>query len=298
MVVYDHCPDFVSLETAVHHTDRVLLVDNGSRPDIRRSLAEFASRFPDRVTILENGTNLGLSKAYNRALAELKKLGIHWVYFLDHDAIFGAQLFEDTRSAWTHLEGQGSRMGVVAPIVTDDPLLANHDIGIRRTYSDLRTTLTSGIFTNLEVFNAVGGFDERLFVEAADLDLTSRIAQAGYRLCALNRVLIVQQFGMSPNPALATVRFGDRLIRFRSLVRVAIGNSNEYRTKLFYYPDNRHANHLRTLRWIIDQGYPWRNLVRLAYYLTILEHRYVARFTHPNGTTEAPTPRSEPTTSP
>lgn len=279
MVVYNHRPDVPSLETALRHVDRLVLIDNGSHPEVRAALAGFASRFPGRVLVWENGANLGLSKAYNRALAGLKELGVEWVYFLDHDATFGDRFFEETRNAWTDLERGGARVGIVVPIATDDPRLANSTLGFRRALSDLRTTMTSGILTRMEVFDAVGGFDERFFVEAADLDFTSRVAQAGYRVCVVNRVLIVQQFGLSPNPALTPVRIGDRLIRFRSRVRVGIGNSNEYRTRLFYYPNHRHAGHLRILRWIIRQGYPWANLVRLSYYLTVLEHLYVAKFT-------------------
>ncbi len=293
MVVYNHLPDFTALETALRHADKVVLIDNGSSSEIRAELDRFVSRFPDRILLLENGSNLGLSKAYNRALAELKKHEVHWLYFLDHDASFGDRLFEQTRAAWTELESRGYRVGVVVPIATDDPRLMNSTLGLRRKYGDVRTTMTSGILTNMTVFEAVGGFDERLFVEAADLDFTSRVAQADYKVCIVNRVLIVQQFGLSPAPIRMPVRLGDRLIRLRSLVRVGIGNSNEYRTKLFYYPDHRHAGHLRTLRWIIHQGYPWKNLVRLSYYLTILEHLYVAKFALPNGTAGAPDPLSE-----
>jgi len=293
MVIYNHLPDFTALETALRHADWVVLIDNGSFPDIRNELARFVARFPDRILLLENGSNLGLSRAYNQALTELKKHDVHWLYFLDHDATFGDRLFEETRNSWAELERRGLRVGVVVPIATDDPQLMNSTVGLRREYGDLRTTMTSGILTNMTVFDAVGGFDERLFVEAADLDFTSRVAQADYKVCIVNRVLIVQQFGLSPDPIRMPVRLGDRLIRLRSLVRVGIGNSNEYRTKLFYYPDHRHAGHLRTLRWIIHQGYPWKNLVRLSYYLTILEHLYVAKFALPNGTVGAPDPLSE-----
>jgi GT2 family glycosyltransferase len=278
MAVYNHRPDVPSLEVAVAHSDLLLLIDNGSDSEVRASLHQFADRHPGHARVLENGANLGLSKAYNLALADLKKQGVYWVYFLDHDATFGPAFFEETRAAWENLERNGSRMGVVVPLATDDPDVKDTSLGLRRRYSDLRSTITSGILTNLDVFESVHGFDERLFVEAADLDYTSRVAQTGRRVCMINRVLIVQEFGLSPDPQLASVRLGDRLIRLRSLVRVAIGNSNMYRTKLFYYPDPRHAAHLVTLRWIIRQKYPWANLVRLAYYLTVLEHLYVAKF--------------------
>jgi glycosyltransferase involved in cell wall biosynthesis len=278
MAVYNHRPDLPSLEVAVQCSDLLVLIDNGSRPEIRSALHEFAQRFPGRVEVQENAANLGLSRAYNQALAALRPRGFFWVYFLDHDATFGPGFFEETRRTWVKLEGRGERLGVIVPLATDDPAVRDTDLGLRHRTAELRSTITSGILTNLDVFDAVGGFDERLFVEAADLDYTSRVAQTGRRVLMIHRVLIVQQFGLSPDPALPAVRFGDRLIRFRSLVRVAIGNSNMYRTKLFYYPESRHAAHVKTLRWIIEQRYPWKNLVRLALYLTVLEHLYVERF--------------------
>ena len=288
MAVYNHRPDVASLEVAVRHADRLLLIDNGSAPDVRGALREFAARFPERVSVLENEANLGLSRAYNQAIGRLRSEGIRWLYFLDHDATFGPGLFEESRRLWSDLERDGQRVGVVVPLATDDPALRDTDLGLRHRYSEVRSTITSGILTRLDVLDAVGGFDERLFVEAADLDYTSRVAQRGYRVVTLHRVLLVQDFGLSPDPKLGAVRFGDRLIRFRSLVRVGIGNSNMYRTKLFYYPEARHAAHVRTLRWIIDQKYPWKNLVRLALYLTILEHLYVEQFA------QAPARRARP----
>ena len=294
MAVYNHRPDVASLEVAVRHADLLALIDNGSDPGTRAALEAFRARFPDRVLVVGNETNLGLSRAYNRALAALRERGLYWIYFLDHDATFGPTFFEETRRTWAELEGQGERVGVVVPIATDDPAVQNTNLGIRRRTFDLRSTITSGILTNLEVFDAVGGFDERLFVEAADLDYTSRVAQTGRRVVALNRVLIVQQFGLSPDPTLGSVRLGDRFIRLRSLVRVALGNSNMYRTKLFYYPESRHRAHRKTLTWIIDQGYPWKNLVRLALYLTILEHLYVAKFAGAPAERAEVAPRSSP----
>lgn len=278
MVVYNHRPDVPSLEVAVANSDRVILVDNGSRPEIVQALRDFAGRFPDQVEVVENGANLGLSKAYNGVIGPLGAEGFDWLYFLDHDATFGAALFAESKRTWSVLEAAGDRVGVVVPIATDDPRLAGTNLGLRTPISELRSTITSGILTRFEVFRSVGGFDERLFTEAADLDFTSRVGQTGRRIVMLKRVLLVQQFGLSPDPHLGSVRLGDRLIRFRSLIRVGIGNSNMYRTKLFYYPERRHEAHLRTLRWIVDQGYPWKNLVRLAYWLTVLEHLYVARF--------------------
>jgi GT2 family glycosyltransferase len=278
VVIYNHLPDFESLEAAMRNSTWVVLIDNGSRPDIQRELERFAAKSPDKVLLIENGSNFGLSKAYNHALKELQRRGVYWVYFLDHDAHFEDELFHETRRAWAELEGQGIRVGIVAPLVTDDPRLFSKSINLRRAYVDLQSTLTSGILTNVRVFDQVGGFDERLFVEAADLDFTSRVARHGYQVCMVNRCLIVQQFGLPPDQSQATVRWGNSWMRFRSLVRVAIGNSNMFRTRLFYYPAPRQARLIQTLKWIAKQGYPWANQARFTRFWASLEDLYVRRF--------------------
>lgn len=282
VAVYNHVPDLRSLEVALQCTEKLVLIDNGSRADVVAELRKFQARFPDRCQLVESDQNLGLSKAFNRAVARLRAEGIHWLYFLDHDASFTERFFLETRTTWASLEAQGERVGVVVPIVTDDPSLLDERLGFHRSYSFLQSTMTSGILTNVEVFYALGGFDERLFVEAVDLDFTSRVNAAGYRVCLVNRVLIVQQFGLPPDDNRFPTRAANFLMRLRSFVRVGIGNSNMLRTRLFSYPPARQQRLYAALRWIISERYPWRNQARLTYVLDKLEEfygRHFVRFT-------------------
>jgi len=278
MVVYNHLPDFAALETAIRHCDSLWLIDNASRPEVREELERFRSRFPERCTLILNDTNLGLSKAYNRAVERLTREGFHWLYFLDHDACFGDDFFTETRAAWSRLESRGEKVGVVVPIVTDDPRYLGSSAGFRRQFSFLQNTMTSGILTNVDVFAALGGFDERLFVEVVDFDFTSRANRAGYRVCLLNRVLIVQQFGDTPHGSSDAIRFAESLLRIRSFVRVGIGNSNMLRTRLSSFPPARLARLYGALRWIVDQGYPWRHQARVTYVLDRVEELYIRWF--------------------
>jgi len=281
MVVYNHLPDFTALEAALRHSDSLVLIDNASASEVREELERFRSRFPEKCALILNDTNLGLSKAYNSAVERLTRDGFHWLYLLDHDACFADDFFTATRDAWTRLESQGENVGVVVPIVTDDPRYLGSSAGFRRQFSFLQTTMTSGILTNVDVFAKLGGFDERLFVEAADLDFTSRANRAGYRVCLLNRVLIVQQFGETPHGSRDAIRLAESLLRIRSFVRVGIGNSNMLRTHLSSFPPTRLARLYAALRWIVDQGYPWRHQARVTYVLDRVEELYIRWFATP-----------------
>ncbi len=275
MVVYNHVPDRASLEAAVHHSDGLVLIDNGSSQEVRDALVRFRSDFPDRVRLRFHDENLGLSRAYNQAIRELVTDGYYWFYLLDHDARFGGEFFTQTRAAWSLLESSGVRVGVVVPIVTDDPRYLGGRAGFRRSFSFLQNTMTSGILTNADVFGAVGGFEERLFVEVVDFDFTSRAHRLGYRNCLVNRVLIVQEFGEPVPGRSQAVRVAEFLLRMRGFARVGIGNSNMLRTHLAHYPPGRLRRLYASLRWIVAQGHPWRAQARFTIVLDRLEEWYI-----------------------
>jgi hypothetical protein len=281
MLVYNHIPSFAALESSLGHVDYVVLIDNASRPDVRAALRQFCSRYPTQCILIQNESNLGISKAYNQAVARLVSQGIYWVYFADHDAYFEEPFFIETRKAWRTLEGRGVAVGMVVPIVTDDPALFNTTLGFRRPYSSVASAITSGILTNVDVFAKLGGFDETFFVEAADFDLTNRVRHAGYRICLVNRALILQQFEQTPDPDLTSARIAAPFVRFRSLVRVGIGNANIFRTSLSYYSEARRADLYGNLGSLVQRGGSLRTHALLVYALDKLEEVYVTRFARP-----------------
>ena len=278
MVVYNHLPDVPSLEAALAAVDRLVLVDNHSSPEVREALEAFAHRFPQKCRLVALTENAGLSRAYNAVVRDLRAEGIHWLHFFDHDATFTERYFRETHRVWQQLLARGLPVGVVVPIVTDDPTYQHRRLGFRREWSRLQSTMTSGILTNVGVFSGLGGFDERLFVDAVDLDFTSRANRAGAGVFLVNRVLIVQQFGAPPDDERLPTRIANFLMRLRSFVRVGIGNSNMLRTRLFTYPPARQQRLYAALRWIISERYPWRNQARLTYVLDKIEELYGRHF--------------------
>ena len=145
----------------------------------------------------------------------------------------------------------GLEVGAVIPIVSDDPRMINQAVLSKRPWFLVSSAITSGILTKVSVLEAVGGFDETLFVEGADLELTSRMSSLGWPLYCINRVLIIQDF---ENPVIGEklpVVLGSKVTRLRSVVRVSLGNANVFRTRLSTYNAKRWAElkvNLRALR--------------------------------------------------
>jgi N-acetylglucosaminyl-diphospho-decaprenol L-rhamnosyltransferase len=169
----------------------VVLVDNGSDDGsvelVRRELA--------RVRIVELGENLGFGRAINRAVAEVPGDPL---ILLNNDAV------PEPRFVEALLDGLGKGVAAVAGVllqerapelidsagVVADATLMGFDhlhgepAEVAETAAPpLGPTGGAGLYRR-EAFDAVDGFDERIFLYYEDLDLALRLAARGGR-CTL-----------------------------------------------------------------------------------------------------------------
>lgn len=248
VLTYQRLPCFNSLIKAMNSVDIVTLVDNGSQPEILSQLRKFTQAHSGKCILIENNCNLGIPRAYNLAVPRLMDLGFYWYFFLDHDATFDESLFTEAGRAWNDAANSGVPVGVVVPLVSDDPSTVQSKLRLKSQYSSIRSTITSGILLNYDVFTAVHGFDEGVFLDGADFDLTIRIRRSGLSIVRVNRVLIIQDFGNKPFLSGLAGRVLDLSIRVRSFLRVAIGNANAFRTRANVYPLSRQRSMAAGLR--------------------------------------------------
>ncbi|MGN6558231.1 MAG: glycosyltransferase family 2 protein [Solirubrobacterales bacterium] len=166
----------------------VVLVDNGSSDDsvavARRELSE--------VRVLELGENLGFGRALNRGVAEVAG---DPVILLNNDAV------PEPRFVEALLEGLGAGVDSVAGVllqerapelidsagVVADVTLMGFDYlhgepanAAEAAADPLGPTGGAALYRR-EAFEAVGGFDERIFIYYEDLDLALRLAARGGR---------------------------------------------------------------------------------------------------------------------
>jgi len=181
----------------------VFVVDNHSTDD---SIGYLCSRFPF-VHFIANTENLGFARANNQALALCRG---KYILFLNPDTILPEDCFLQCLSfmdAHTDagalgvrmIDGSGSylpesKRGFPSPWVSfckmsgltrlfpSSPLFARYYLGQLSPEGIHRVDVLSGAFlwVRKEVLDKTGGFDERFFMYAEDIDLSYRIQQAGY----------------------------------------------------------------------------------------------------------------------
>jgi GT2 family glycosyltransferase len=223
-----------SLERQTARADLVV-VDNGTGEGCGPMLRE---RFP-AVTRVGLGENLGFGPALNRAILEL---GEGPIVLLNDDAVAEPELIErllddgaraEMVAAVLLREDDSSRIDS-AGIVVDQTLMASDylagaPVEALSWASDPIGPTGGAALYDRDAFNAVGGFDERIFLYYEDLDLALRIRQRGggcvlapraravhahsltlgarsghkYAMTGWSRGYLLRRYGVTASPSLA-----------------------------------------------------------------------------------------------
>ena len=208
-----------------HPEVRLIVTDNSTDERILKLNREAASR-STWVRYLECGGNIGLSRAYNRALATIPQKESFWVMLSDDDTKFSMEYLENgcrqirrEEGKRKHAERDRDTRTVETSGTQRDPLRVL--CGVVRTqsgwmsprsehtrefafssllkppgpgiYRDLYP-VNSGLFLDGNAIRLVGGYDERLFLDQVDFLMMDRLRAAGIRNVGVLPGEILQDF--------------------------------------------------------------------------------------------------------
>lgn len=144
----------------------------------------------DKVVYITDNENKGIAYGLNCIMEQAKKMEYEWVVTLDQDTVVPSDMSKRF-SDYTHLDN----VAIICPQVTDK----------RRKYLELNESkddvididfcITSASCTNVNIWNKLGGFDDKLFIDFVDNDYCKRAKLAGYRILQIPSLVIDQQFG-------------------------------------------------------------------------------------------------------
>lgn len=184
----------------VEFTDRLVVVDNGSVDESMNYIEDYSN-----VTMLWAGNNLGFGKACNLGAINSEA---EFLLFLNPDAALHPGALE---KALAYMEdSHNANIGICGVQLIDDsghvtrscarfptPIgLALHGIGFDRllpkighfmaewphdSTQDVDHVIGAFFLVRRELFDALGGFDERFFVYLEDLDFSYRAHKTGWR---------------------------------------------------------------------------------------------------------------------
>jgi rhamnosyltransferase len=191
------CSNIGRLAAQVRH---VVIVDNSATAEAAALLRSTFGAQPERFTLLFHGENLGIGAALNRGMQVPAAQSVEWVLTMDQDsqvtdgmvaAMLAAHqaLPEPLRTQAVSL---APRLVAGAARGPDAPGAA---AGTALPCREIPSAITSGNLVRRSAWAAVGGYDEKLFIDYVDHDFSFRLRRAGWRILECPQACLVHGFG-------------------------------------------------------------------------------------------------------
>jgi rhamnosyltransferase len=206
-----------------------LLVDNGSRAELREGLRRIAVD-DERVILIENEDNLGLAAALNQGAARAAQppCSASLLLLLDQDTEPGEGAVEALVAAREALRLRDPRLGCVGPALLDVDTGVEHGFHqargwrwtrrLPRSAEPLRVDNLngSGTLVATELFLSLGGLASDFFIDHVDTEWAFRVLASGHALYGVPGVRFRHRMGVR---GMRYWLFGWRVWPYRSPLR-------------------------------------------------------------------------------
>jgi rhamnosyltransferase len=195
-----------------------IVVDNGSDSGVA-SLLDGAGSGGLVPRILTFAGNFGVAHGFNQGIAEARRLGAELVLLLDHDSVpepgMVAALVAAMAEAGRRAKGPVAAVGPRVSDPRDHRELPFITLGwLRNRHGRCPAEggilacdflISSGTLVDVRAWDAVGPYDERLFVDSVDLEWCCRARARGFQLYGACDAILDHRLGDARHTALPGV---------------------------------------------------------------------------------------------
>lgn len=182
----------------LEQVDEVVIVDNGSDEEAK-GLLERLTGYP-KVGVIYNLDNLGIAAALNIGIRHAKAAGHPWVATFDQDSKVTPGMIRTMLSAYdTYPEKE--RVASLSPRYQNQSTgqvsasSTKFESGDAIRYAEVLVVMTSGNLIKLTVFDAVGYFNEALFIDYVDSEYCLRCASQGFKILEVKDAILLHSIG-------------------------------------------------------------------------------------------------------
>lgn len=192
-----------NINAILPQVDAVYVVDNASAnaDTIRLLLEQFG------LNVLRNDSNLGVACALNQLMKMAQAEQIEWLLTLDQDSVSPHDLMRQLASRIDSFP----RAGILCPVIMDRSFGIEHPPTPTQATTSLQECITSASLTRLDAWLDVGGFDQRLFIDAVDTDFCLSLHEHGWEVIQVNSACLIHEIG---HEATKHIIFGRSYIAF------------------------------------------------------------------------------------
>lgn len=185
-VLYDPNEEVIdNILTYLYQIEVLYVIDNSE--NVENEIIQRLKGF-NRIKIIENSGNIGIAAALNKSAAHAIIDGYNLLLTMDQDSKVSQNLVTEMVKV---LETD-DRIGLIAPFVIHRNNPKNPP---KQVIENISTAMTSGSILRLSVFNEIGKFEEKLFIDYIDHEYCLRMRSLGYKVVQLNSVSISHDLG-------------------------------------------------------------------------------------------------------
>lgn len=189
-VVVLYNPDngmFDNLLTYMNQVKKIYVIDNSDCKNINylKNLKKY-----EKVKYFDNGGNKGIAAALNIGAGLAIQDGYQWLLTMDQDSKATTHMIKIMENYINKNSDQ--KLGIVAAY----PLrpYEKHRNLLKRKRNRYEV-ITSGNLVNVQAYHAVGGWEDKLFIDYVDTDFCLRLRQAGYQVIQCEDALLKHNLG-------------------------------------------------------------------------------------------------------
>lgn len=164
VVLYNPDNDvFENILTYGNFVDNLIVVDNSL---IKNDylIDKLKSSFETKLIYIDNNDNLGIATALNQACDKAIELQFKWILTMDQDSAF--ENFEHYLKCFNNVNHNKD----IAILAANTDGNKENNINLSLDFEDKFIVITSANIINLEHFEQIGRFDDKLFIDAVDFD--------------------------------------------------------------------------------------------------------------------------------
>ncbi len=173
-----------NIQTLAQQVGDIVVVDNGSNMQMLAPLRALATA--GQCALVEMGFNAGLGAALNAGLHAAYARGAQATFLFDQDS----RIADGFVTAMTRCLAEApSEIGIVIPHYIDRS--TNEEIPpLRVNGGPIEAVMTSGALMRRIVTEKAGFFDESLFIDCTDYELSLRMRRAGFSIIQADGALL------------------------------------------------------------------------------------------------------------
>ena len=171
---------FENISSYSNDVDSLIVVDNSTRHDA--NLVDRLHKNFKNMIYINNNANLGIATALNIGCDEAIKSGSDWILTMDQDSKFIN--FKHYKQCLLNLDSYEN----IALLCANTNW--SEELGIPKNPSfdneEKFSAITSANFLNLKLFEQIGRFEDKLFIDLVDYDYCIRVQIQNFTQAMLN----------------------------------------------------------------------------------------------------------------